>query len=644
VDGNEKKEKKVEITGNGPDLPPEQGSGATDKAYVLDLVAERRKAAFRDGPLPDYANSEHQVKILTAVTVTSCEYIRNNRLASHAACRDVDTPLIVHNAATFLRTMCGKEIRPGQAHHLAEHCAEPAHVFPQDDPPLSGSGMPPVQVLRAMHPLAGQVHPDRIDDVECDVPCQFEKGLPSEPSETSAVDLYVAGTEWKVRQTQQDPYYVSEAKVERTAYRKDEYYSTTSWQSSIPLSFYNFEEYSLRNRPAIDFDAARPKATYLVDGDCQGGRRHKWYAAVNAAMDTESYGRCHRNADLADGESLDTAEGRIELMRKNRIVLVLEAGSDKDHITAAVWEALLSGAVPAVVGSSNAGRRLPPRAAIYGSDFNNWDKFAAFVKQVSEDKSLWESFHAWRSDEQALAAFEKQFEFTRTSPQCRLCRWAYAKKYGLGWDHRLQRVKEPRGSRKLCLDADKLVSTPFREEWFERGQSYVEAEDVAHSCVTISDTTGQLGAYTIDREVASHDGVTDMILHKIANGSGEVVLRMHFNHLRNSEGAYFRDTHTLVRADRSPLISSITIQDSDAKVTVLASWATAIKSPQEGIIDVVVVAEGDSVEEDEVRRIRIITEDMDPLHDKLTEFFPSSFSKLMIKDFVDPVGFYYEAH
>jgi len=35
-------------------------------------------------------------------------------------------------------------------------------------------------------------------------------------------------------------------------------------------------------------------------------------------------------------------------------------------------------------------------------------------------------------------------------------------------------------------------------------------------------------------------------------------------------------------------------------------------------------------------------EDTSYLHDKMTEYFPSPFGKLMIKDFVDPLEVFYD--
>ena len=117
---------------------------------------------------------------------------------------------------------------------------------------------------------------------------------------------------------------------------------------------------------------------------------------------------------------------------------------------------------------------------------------------------------------------------------------------------------------------------------------------------------------------------------------------------RAGPGAYFPDTHTLIRDFvRTPVVSSATIQDNRSKVTVLANWVanwvTEIRSPAVGVVEVVVLAKGASLHDDEIRRIRVITEDMNPLHDKMTEFFPSTYGELLMRDFIDPLELFYES-
>lgn len=608
------------------------GTGPTRVGYVVDLVYERTHAAFREVTVPEPV-THAQVANLAGEGAQPCEYWKNKKMLQHAVCRDNDTPVVVYNTATFPRSICGHVVEPGKAVKLEEYCEEPVHLFPNEqDAPATGKGMPPIIIHS--EPEMSKDTKESLKDIECDIPCKFESDI------GDGMERYIDGTNWKILQSMKDPYMATQAKVERTAYRHDVYYSTTSFRSSVPLSFYSFDKYDMHNTPILHFDDLQPKATYVLDEQCSNSpiRRQKWYAAVEAAMPTESYGSCHHNTNLGNGETLKTEEGRIKLMQKNLITLAFEAGNDKDHITPIVWEALMSGAVPAILGASNLGKHLPENSYIHTGDFNNWDKFAEFLKKVVADKKLWYKYQEWRRDEEKLKRFDAMYNFTRTSPECRMCRWAYAKKYGLGWDHSQQVVKENYLPRKLCVDEkEKLATHPFQETWGSNTKSENDFTCFEHS--ESSETTVQVNGASITRTIVHHDGVTDIYLKNIEGlkASESVVFSIKVA-VRNSEGAYFRDTHTLVPSARNPLISSASIQDENSKVTVLANWETKIASPEEGIIQLNV--HGIS-SDDEVRRIRVIGEDMSELHDKMTEYFPSSFGKMMIFDFVEPLEMYY---
>jgi Glycosyltransferase family 10 (fucosyltransferase) C-term len=687
------------------------GTGPTRVGFVQDFVHERAHAAFRNLALPEMDTLESKVsqllsggesnkansKVKSCQSYSSIQKQSKNQESTTSIlprwliqesdhCKphddDSDVVLIAYNGADFPRTLCGQVLEPHSAVHLAQDVAqddhdsnnnchsEPAHVLPSNDdvdPPVhgQGGGMPPIVVVHSsdsqQQPVSENVP---LETISCDIPCQFEKGIM--PKTGFATLLYIQGTPWKLAYTNADPYFDASARMERLGFQKDVYYATTSLKSSVPLSFYNFDDYNLRKAPVLDWNTAGNAATYVLDSNCvsSSSRRHKWQAAVAAAMKVESYGSCHHNTDLKPGETIDTAQGRIALMKKNRIALALEAGTDKDHMTSITWEALMSGAVLAYMGPSNAHEILPsPKTVLNANGFNNWDKFGAFVKNISESKELWESYQSWRTDEQALSAFERRFNFTRTSPQCRICRWAYAKRYGLGWNHEQQIVTETYVPRTFCVQKEEpqLVTKPFREVWMQRGtdNSGGGADDKdGSSCSTpttslpLSRTTVELDHYQVERSVLRHDGITDMDIHKITMGTSQnesVVLRLEFSpHVRNSDGAYFRNTHTLVpNLVQSPLVSSASIQDENAKITILANWVTTITSPQEGMMEIVIQGGGGEGDYDDQapnahrRRLRIIIEDFNPLHDKLTEYSPSHFCKIMTKDFVDPVLLFY---
>jgi len=78
---------------------------------------------------------------------------------------------------------------------------------------------------------------------------------------------------------------------------------------------------------------------------------------------------------------------------------------------------------------------------------------ADYLNKVANNRTLYEFHQAWRSktyDTPSLLPpeFHKKYDFTNVHSNCRLCRWAYAKKYGFGWNHANQTIETtvyPRG-------------------------------------------------------------------------------------------------------------------------------------------------------------------------------------------------------
>ena len=169
----------------------------------------------------------------------------------------------------------------------------------------------------------------------------------------------------------------------------------------------------------------------------------------------------------------------------------------------------------------------------------------------------------------------------------------------------------------------------------------------ASSTDTISVYGPEMGTkYEVERNVVAHDGIIDITVTKIVNAdpmvNGPLRLRLEIDNVRNTEGASFRDVHTWVsEATRTPLMSSVAIQDEYAKVTVIANFITPISSPVEGVLDIEISPGKVTEELFESLRIRIILEDTNPIHDKLTEYFPSTFARRMMHDFIDPLELYY---
>ena len=202
---------------------------------------------------------------------------------------------------------------------------------------------------------------------------------------------------------------------------------------------------------------------------------------------------------------------------------------------------------------------------------------------------------------------------------------------------------------KFCTSADHgLVSKPFTEMWVSKSGSEekVLKEDAdGESCASLStDGNVDVDSFKGHRKIVQHDGITDFVITDIRREhiDTEVVLRLDFPGVRNPDGAFFHNTHSLVSTTRGPKVSSASMQDDQMKVTVLADWETTVTSTGEGRMEVVIQKRDEGTEEDtSTKKIRVIIEELAIIHDKMTEFNPSDFGKLMTKDFVDPLGVYY---
>eukprot|EP00977_Amphora_coffeiformis_P028747 scaffold36845_cov168-Amphora_coffeaeformis.AAC.5 len=608
-----------------------QGSGATNLGYIKDFEYERAHPAFWEVAAAAVKTTDHIAELskLAETSLQSCQ-TENGSLAP--LCKDADTLVYAYNNANFSRTICGMEVEPHKLVKLDsvtdhECLLEPArHILPRDIVPLNGQGMPPVQVV-AHEDGAHTAKMQRIE--QCDVPCEYDVSLMFEDPPR---ERYIHGENWKI--LFDHPGVVRS--IEKTDWKRDIYYSTVSRESSIPVSTYDFDKYNIRQASAVDYNTAERAASYFADDQCNGGstRRHKWLYALQVVYPVHAYGKCQHNAE---GDT-STMESRLELMRKNRLVLAYEVSNEKDAFTELTWEALQSGAVPVVVGPSNAVQVMPPKSFIWFGHYNNWDKFSEEVVRVADDQAAWESYQAWRKDEAAVAAFENRMNFTRTPIECRTCRWAYAKMYSLNWDTEQQQIRPstiPRDQVCVSKHEPALVTKPFKEMWPGHKGEIEEADcqdkDITHESKLETD------GYTLTRKILHHDGVTDIILTEleVTQKDEPIVLRLAFD-IKNFEGAYFPHPHAQIESNNNHLVSSAAMQDFSSRATVLADWKTTISSPEEGIMEVLLPSSLENT-----RRIRIILEDVHALNYKFTEFFPFTVGKKMTEDFVNPVELYH---
>lgn len=281
-------------------------------------------------------------------------------------------------------------------------------------------------------------------------------------------------------------------------------------------------------------------------------------------------------------------------------------------VTEKLWKTLEAGTLPVYMGAPNIQEHAPPNSIISWHDFDSTKELGDYLNDVTKNRTLYESYHAWRK-QPLPSSFHNKYDFTHIHSICRVCRWAHARLYGYTFDHPSQSIQEPAISREVCWDAaTQLVAHPVREGWLQGSQELLFASDDPSTCQKQGvEQTTQVGTWT--RTVTNWDGVLDIEIE----GTGEDGVYQLTAPIQGS-------THEL-----SP--RHWQVQNSQSRLTLLTSWDAKIQvdSFSQGVI-------GIEMRGQKKMKIRIIAEDIE-------HFYPGTdkegnyFGDLMVKDFVRPV-------
>ncbi|KAM4589849.1 alpha-(1,3)-fucosyltransferase 4-like [Fundulus diaphanus] len=100
-----------------------------------------------------------------------------------------------------------------------------------------------------------------------------------------------------------------------------------------------------------------------------------------------------------DGRPLERGDGSVvRLLRRYKFYLALENSQHTDYITEKLWNAVLAGAVPVVLGPSrqNYERFLPAEAFIHAEDFPTVKELARYLLKLRDDPARMRRHLDWR--------------------------------------------------------------------------------------------------------------------------------------------------------------------------------------------------------------------------------------------------------
>jgi len=278
------------------------------------------------------------------------------------------------------------------------------------------------------------------------------------------------------------------------------------------------------------------------------------------------------------------------------------------------------------------------------NDFKDGGELAAYLAKVAMNRSLYESYHDWRKKPLALdEKFVRKYNHTHTHSICRFCRWSYARRYGLGFDHESQTVQSTKLNRKACLDNGGLLSTPIIETWHDdeggallpwfgtfRG-SYGQC---LTKNITNDNRSRRFGKGRLKRTVWEHDGVIDLHVDPIMFVEKDTAFSLDLLMPKIEGGAW-----GTASKGRFPFREKAWIQNNESRVTVITKpkvrsmLAHAETDSTPARIEIMIPYASLPL------RVRIIVDDVDTFHSGAEQDL-TFFAEQMEADFTQPLEFF----
>ena len=131
--------------------------------------------------------------------------------------------------------------------------------------------------------------------------------------------------------------------------------------------------------------------------------------------------------------------GKHAVLRRYPFYLAYENSKDEDYVTEKVFHALEAGVLPVYLGTANVVDFVPPHSVVQRGEFESVAALAEHLASLLAHPSRYLEYFAWKRAP-LPSTFQQRLGFVATHAKCRLCRWAYARKFGYRWSRDLQEV------------------------------------------------------------------------------------------------------------------------------------------------------------------------------------------------------------
>lgn len=174
---------------------------------------------------------------------------------------------------------------------------------------------------------------------------------------------------------------------------------------------------SLLNISWINHSSYVKSAIVWMNTNCNTpSKRTEYVNQLMKFIQIDNYGNCGNNIihlpehiikiqnsnkkDLKDRGSYNWEQGKLSLSSEYLFTIAIENSINYDYITEKLWHPLICGSVPIYLGAPNIKDWLPCKrnCIIDLTEFKTPKQAAEYIKLVSMNKTLYESYHQWRNE------------------------------------------------------------------------------------------------------------------------------------------------------------------------------------------------------------------------------------------------------
>ncbi|XP_037090668.1 alpha-(1,3)-fucosyltransferase 7-like [Pollicipes pollicipes] len=149
-----------------------------------------------------------------------------------------------------------------------------------------------------------------------------------------------------------------------------------------------------------EFSKRSRAAAWVVSHCTTHSKRERYVKRLGRHISVDTYGKCGTLKCPSDQSAgRNPAACYRALAASHFFYLSFENSLCEDYITEKFWHALRAGMVPVVRGPPpEAYRRVaPPHSFIHVQNFDSVDQLAAYLTSLTENRTAYESYFAWRS-------------------------------------------------------------------------------------------------------------------------------------------------------------------------------------------------------------------------------------------------------